>query len=396
MKMIYLDNSATTRQYDEVTELMYRLAKEEFGNPSSLHTLGFRSSSMLKQARKDCEELFYGNGNLIFTSGGTESDNMALVSTARKLRRKGNRIITTRIEHPAVLETCRRLKESGFDICYLDVDVDGYVEPQVLKAALDDKTILVSIMTVNNEVGTIEAVLQANRIVKEYNKTHGTEIVFHTDAVQAFGKLAFDEAPFDLISVSGHKIHGPKGIGMLYMNRDLKLPPFITGGGQEMGYRSSTENTTGIAGLALAGKMAYTDHINKMRKMADVNDYLRKGLFSELKDIELNGPEELGFTLLDAGKRCPSVLNISFYGTRAEVLLHTLEQDEIYISTGSACASNHTGDSHVLQAMSLEHKEIEGAIRFSFSEFNTIEEMDYVIDKTKNAVNRFRKLGTFR
>ena len=396
MRMIYLDNSATTRQYDEVTELMYRMAKEQFGNPSSLHTLGFETSTMLKQARRDCEDLFYGNGSVIFTSGGTESDNMALISTARKMRRRGNRIVTTKIEHPAVLETCQRLKDSGFDICYLDVDVDGYVEPQVVKAALDDKTIMVSIMTVNNEVGTIEPVLQAYRIVKEFNKTHGTEIVFHTDAVQAFGKLSFEEAAFDLISVSGHKIHGPKGIGMLYMNKDLKLPAFITGGGQEMGYRSSTENTTGIAGLALASKMAYTDHLNKMKRMADVNEYLRKGLFAELKDIEVNGPIDLGFSLLDAGKRCPSVLNISFHGTRAEVLLHTLEQDEIFISTGSACASNHTGDSHVLQAMSLDHKEIEGAIRFSFSEFNSIEEMDYVIDRTKVAVNRFRKLGTFR
>lgn len=396
MKMIYLDNSATTRQYDEVTDLMYRLAREQFGNPSSLHTLGFESATMLKQARRDCEELFYGNGSVIFTSGGTESDNMALVSTARKMRRRGNRIVTTKVEHPAVLETCRRLKDSGFDICYLDVDVDGYVEPQVVRAALDERTIMVSIMTVNNEVGTIEPVLQSYRIVKEFNKTHGTEIAFHTDAVQAFGKLSFDEAPFDLISVSGHKIHGPKGIGMLYMNKDLKLPPYITGGGQEMGYRSSTENTTGIAGLSLASKMAYSDHANKMRRIADVNDYLRKGLFAELKDIEINGPIELGFSLLDAGKRCPSVLNISFHGTRAEVLLHTLEQDEIYISTGSACASNHTGDSHVLQAMSMSHKEIEGAVRFSFSEFNTIDEMDYVIDRTKAAVNRFRKLGTFR
>lgn len=394
--MVYLDNSATTRQYDEVTELMYKMAKEDFGNPSSLHTLGFEANTILKNARRDCEEQFYGHGRVIFTSGGTESDNMALVSTARKYRRRGNRIVTTKVEHPAILETCKRLAESGFEIVYLDTDVYGYVEPQVVKAALNDKTILVSIMTVNNEVGTIEPVLQSYRAVQEYNKNHGTSIVFHTDAVQAYGKLSFQEAPFDLISVSGHKIHGPKGIGLLYMKEDLKLPAFVTGGGQEAGYRSSTENTPGIAGLALAGKMSYDNLIPKMKKMAEVNDYLRKGLFTELKDIELNGPEEIGFNLLDAGKRCPSVLNITFHGTRGEVLLHTLEQDKIFISTGSACASNHTGDSHVLQAMSCTHKDIEGAIRFSFSEFNTIDEMDYVIDKTKTAVNRFRKLGTFR
>ena len=394
--MIYLDNSATTRQYDEVTELMYKIAKDNYGNPSSLHTLGFEANTMLKNARKECEDCFGAGGSVIFTSGGTESDNMALISTARKLKRRGNRIVTTRVEHPAILETCKRLAEDGYEIKYLDVDVDGYVEPQVVKAALDTDTILVSIMTVNNEVGTIEPVLESYRAVQEFNRINGTNIVFHTDAVQAFGKLSFEEAPFDLISVSGHKIHGPKGIGMLYMKNDLKLPALITGGGQEHGYRSSTENTPGIAGLALASRMSYDNHINKMRNLADVNEYLRKGLFAEIKDIELNGPEAIGFSLLDAGKRCPSVLNITFTGTRGEVLLHTLEQDGIYVSTGSACASHKTVDSHVLQAMSLSHKEIEGAIRFSFSEFNTIDEMDIVIDRVKTAVNRFRKLGTFR
>lgn len=394
--MIYLDNSATTRQYDEVTELMYQMAKDNFGNPSSLHTHGFEASKMLKAARKDCEALFPAGGSVIFTSGGTESDNMALVSTARKLKRRGNHIITTRVEHPAILETCKRLKEDGFDITYIPVDDNGCVIIDNLKDALDDNTILVSVMTVNNEVGTIEPVMDAYRCVQEYNKAHGTGIVFHTDAVQAYGKLSFAEAPFDLVSVSGHKIHGPKGIGLLYMKDGLKLPAFITGGGQEGGYRSSTENTPGIAGLALAGKMSYDNHAVKMTRIAEVNEHLRKGLFAELDDIELNGSEEMGWTLADAGKRCPSVLNIAFHGTRGEVLLHTLEQDGIFISTGSACASNHTGDSHVLQAMGQDHKAIEGAIRFSFSEFNTIDEMDIVIDRVTAAVKRFRKLGTFR
>ena len=394
--MIYLDNSATTRQYDEVTEIMGRVAKDNFGNPSSLHKLGFEANNLLKDARNDLEKTFYGNGSVIFTSGGTESDNMALVSVARKMRRRGNKIITTKIEHPAVLETCKRLTEDGFEIVYVDVDVDGYVESQAIKAALDSDTILVSVMSVNNEVGTIEPVLETYRMIQEYNKANGTEIIFHTDAVQAYGKLSFEEAPFDLISVSGHKIHGPKGIGLLYMKKDLKLPPFITGGGQENGYRSSTENMTGIVGLSAAAKISYDDHLNKIKKICEVNDYLKNGLKTELSDIELNGPQELGTSLIDNGKRCPSVLNISFYGTRAEVLLHTLEQDEIYVSTGSACSSHHTGDSHVLQAMSMNHKEIEGAIRFSFSEFNTISEMDIVIDKVKTAVNRFRKLGTYQ
>lgn len=394
--MIYLDNSATTRQYDEVSNLMCKLAKENWGNPSSLHKLGFEANNLLFDARKEIEKYFYGNGSVIFTSGGTESDNMALLSTARKLRRRGNRIVTTKVEHPAIIETCRRLIDDGFIIDFLDCDVDGYVEPHIVRSALDNNTILVSMMTVNNEVGTIESVLPAYKMVQDYNKEKDTNILFHTDAVQAFGKLKLDEAPFDLISVSGHKIHGPKGVGLLYMKKDLKLPPHILGGGQEGGYRSSTENTNGIAGLCLATKMSYDNSLEKLKRMADVNDYLRKGLQSELEDIEVNGPVEQGFSLLDYGKRCPSVLNISFYGTRGEVLLHTLEQDEIYVSTGSACSSHKTGDSHVLKAMSMDHKEIESAIRFSFSEFNTIDEMDYVIDKVKTAVNRFRKLGSFR
>ena len=394
--MIYLDNSATTRQYDEVTELVYKMAKENYGNPSSLHALGFEAGNILFDARRDIEDLLYPGGEIIFTSGGTESDNMALMSTARKMRRRGKRILTTRVEHPAVLETCRRLADDGFAVEYLSVDSNGCVDPDDIAAALTEDTIMVSVMTVNNETGTIQPVVGASRSVRDFNKKSGTRIVFHTDAVQAFGKLPMDDAAFDLISVSGHKFHGPKGIGFLYMNKDLKLPAFITGGGQENGYRSSTENTTGIAGLGLAARMSHENLITKMTKMGEINEYLRKGLMTELPDVVLNGPLELGFTMHDYGRRCPTVLNLTFKGTRGEVLLHTLEQDRIYVSTGSACSSHKTGDSHVLQAMGLDHKAIEGAIRFSFSEFNTKEEMDEVIDKTKAAVTRFRKLGSFR
>ena len=394
--MIYLDNSATTRQYDEVTELIYRMSKENYGNPSSLHAMGFDAGNLLFDSRRDLEDLMYPGGEIIFTSGGTESDNMALYSSARKMKRRGNRILTTRIEHPAVLETCRRLADDGFTVEYLNVDKTGCVDPQDVSDALTDDTILVSIMTVNNETGAIQPAFQAAKAVREYNRQHGTRIIFHSDAVQAFGKIPMDDANFDLISASGHKFHGPKGTGFLYMNKDLKLPAFITGGGQENGYRSSTENTAGIAGLGLAARMSHENLITKMNRMGEVNDYLRKGLMTELPDVVLNGPEELGYTLHDNGRRCPSVLNLTFKGTRGEVLLHTLEQDRIYVSTGSACSSHKTGDSHVLQAMGLDHKAIEGAIRFSFSEFNTIEEMDFVIEKTKAAVTRFRKLGSFR
>ncbi len=394
--MIYLDNSATTRQYDEVTELMYNAAKENFGNPSSLHALGFEAGNLLYDARRQLEDLLPPAGNVIFTSGGTESDNMALLSSARKLRRRGNKIVTTKVEHPAVLETCKRLKEDGFDVVYLDVDVDGYVEEQAVRAALDKNTIIVSVMAMNNETGTIEPVTAIGRTIKEFNRQNGTEIIFHTDAVQAFGKLPVDDLDADLISASGHKFHGPKGTGFLYMKKRISLPALITGGGQEGGFRSSTENTPGIAGMGLAAGMAYENLMMKISNMGMVNNYLLSGLKSEIKDTIINGPEELGYTLAEHGRRCPSVLNVTFEGTRGEVILHTLEQDGIYVSTGSACSSNKTGDSHVLQAMSMTHKEIEGALRFSFSEFNTTDEMDYVIDRTKTAVERFRRLGSFR
>ena len=396
VNMIYLDNSATTRQYDEGTELMYKVAKDNFGNPSSLHTLGFEAGNLLYDARRQVEDLLPPAGLVVFTSGGTESDNMALLSSARKLRRRGNKIITTKVEHPAVLETCKRLKDEGFEVVYLDTDVDGYVEEQAVKAALDENTIIVSVMAVNNEVGTIMPVVHIGRAVRDFNRQHGTEIIFHTDAVQAFGKLAMDDVDADLISASGHKFHGPKGTGFLYIKKRHHIPPFITGGGQEGGLRSSTENTPGIAGLGLAAEMACNNLTVKISEMGMVNNYLLNGLKTEIKDIMVNGPEELGYNMLDSGKRCPSVLNISFEGTRGEVLLHTLEQDGIYVSTGSACSSHKTGDSHVLSAMSMTHKEIEGALRFSFSEFNTIEEMDHVIDRVKIAVERFRRLGSFR
>lgn len=376
--------------------MMYRAAKDNFGNPSSLHTLGFEAGNLLYDARRQVEKLLPPAGNVIFTSGGTEADNMALYSSARKLRRRGNKIITTKVEHPAVLETCKRLAEDGFEVVYLDVDVDGYVEEQAVKAALDDNTIIVSIMTVNNEVGTIEPVSAVSRTVREYNRVHGTEIIFHTDAVQAFGKLSLDGLDADIICASGHKFHGPKGTGIMYVKKRHKLPAFITGGGQEGGLRSSTENTPGIAGIGLAAEMSAADQMMKISRMGMVNNYLLSGLRSEISDIIVNGPEELGYSLEDHGRRCPTVLNVTFEGTRGEVLLHTLEQDGIYVSTGSACSSHKTGDSHVLSAMSMTHKEIEGAIRFSFSEFNTVEEMDEVIARTKTAVERFRRLGSFR
>lgn len=394
--LVYLDNSSTTRQYDEVSDLIYRVGRECFGNASSLHEIGFNAANLLYDARNEIKDKFYGNGDIIFTSGGTESDNTALISSCRKMRRRGNKVITTRIEHPAVLQTCKRLEDEGFRIEFADNDVDGYVEPQELKARLDEDTILVSVMTVNNEVGTIEPVIEISKMIKRFNEEHGTGIIFHTDAVQAFGKLPMDDAKFDLVSLSAHKIHGPKGIGALYVDKRLKLPPYICGGGQEGGYRSGTENIPGIAGFGLASKIACGDIMGRLRKMSEVNNYLRKGIGETIRDVSVNGPNELGISLFDAGKRCPAILSVSFHGTRGEVILHALEQDGIYVSTGSACSSHDKGDSHVLTAMSADHNEIEGTLRFSFSEFNTTEQMDYVIDRLAKAVDRFRRIGTYR
>lgn len=394
--MIYLDNSATTKQYDEVTELIYKISKETFGNPSSLHAAGFEASKLIKEARRQVAKTLPGGGNIVFTSGGTESDNMALVSAAHKLRRRGNRIITTSVEHPAVSETCKRLADEGYETEYLPVDGHGFVSADMLKDALTKDTILVSVMSVNNEVGTIEPVNEIYTAVSAFNKEQGTEILFHTDAVQALGKLDLSDANADMISASAHKFHGPKGVGLLYIKDGLKLPPFITGGGQESGLRSSTENTPGIVGMGLAAEIACNNIDGKIKYIGQVNDYLREGLSSEIPGIKINGSAELGYSMKSSGKRCPGVLNITFENTRGEVLLHTLEQDGIYVSTGSACSSNHPGASPVLSSMGLKPKDIEGAVRFSFSEFNTKEEMDIVIDKVKTAVARFRRLGSYR
>jgi len=250
-------------------------------------------------------------------------------------------------------------------------------------------------MGVNNEVGTIEPIQEIVQIKNEYNKTHGTDVLLHVDAVQAFGKLPLQSNGIDMIAVSGHKIHGPKGIGALYVRKGLTIEPYMIGGGQERHMRSGTENVPAIVGFGQAAKAAKEGFDLRIKNMSSAREYLLEGIKTEIKDIKINGAEKDSLDW-DSGMCCPSVLNISFLGTRGEVLLHTLEQDGIYVSTGSACSSNKKGRSHVLKAMRLKDKEIEGAIRFSFSEFNTIEEMQYVLEHLKAAVAKFRRLGSFR
>lgn len=387
--LVYLDNSSTTKQYDEVTELMYKISKETFGNPSSLHSLGLAAEKEVKNARDEISKALGVKGEeLFFTSCGTEADNTAIFGTVEAKKRRGNKIIVSKVEHPAVLEPAKKLEEQGYKVSYIGVDDKCHLNLDELRSEIDEDTILISVMSVNNETGTI---MPIDKIV---DMRENRDIIIHTDLVQGFGKIDLNlNSKFkgvDLVSLSAHKIHGPKGMGALYVRKGSNIKPFILGGGQESHFRSGTENVQGIAGFGLASKMANDNFEDRIAKMSKAREYLLHGIESEIKDIRINSP-------LD-DTACPSVLNISFLGTRGEVLLHTLEQDGIFISTGSACSSNHASQkgSHVLNAMGLKPKEIEGAIRFSFSEFNTIEEMDYTLDKLVKAVSRFRKLGTFR
>lgn len=375
MSFVYLDNSATTRQYDEVTDLMMKMFCENFGNPSSMHQLGVTAEKAVKNARKQvADALGVGEHEVYFTSGGTEADNTAIFGAVQAKKRRGKKIITTQVEHPAVLEAFKKLEEEGFEAVYIPVDNDCRVDMKAYEQALDDDVIFISAMTVNNEVGTIQP------IDEMYNmKPKGA--VFHTDAVQAFCKTNICKT--DLISISAHKIHGPKGIGALYVKNGVNIKPFMVGGGQEKHMRSGTENVPAIAGF---GQAAFICQSHNTEKTREVKEYLKKGIETEVADIKINTPKN----------SVDNILNISFLGTRSEVILHTLEQSNIFVSAGSACSSNKKGRSHVLTAMGMSDEEIDGAIRFSFSEFNTVKEMDYVIENVKKAVENFRKLGSFR
>jgi len=350
---VYLDNSATTKPYSAVTDKMVEYMKEDFGNPSSLHRLGISAEKAVKSARKSvAEALTVREDELIFTSGGTEADNTALIGAASARQRRGKKIITTAIEHPAVLEAAGRLESKGFIVEYIEVDEKGLVDLRALQEALTEDTLLLSIMGVNNEVGTIEPIQEIVQIKNEYNKTHGTDVLLHVDAVQAFGKLPLQSNGIDMIAVSGHKIHGPKGIGALYVRKGLTIEPYMIGGGQERHMRSGTENVPAIVGFGQAAKAAKEDFDLRIKNMSSAREYLLEGIKTEIKDIKINGAEKDSLDW-DSGMCCPSVLNISFLGTRGEVLLHTLEQDGIYVSTGSACSSNKKGRSHVLKAIRI-------------------------------------------
>ena len=386
--MVYLDNSSTTRQADEVTDLIYEISKNDFGNPSSLHSIGFSAEKLVENARK----IFAGSigadpSEITFNSGGTEGDNTVLIEAARSKRHEGKRIVISSVEHPAVLESAKVLEHDGFEIVKVGVGSDGVLDLDDLRNAVNDDTILVSVMTVNNETGAVMPIEEVTRTAHE----HGA--LMHTDAVQAYGKMSLkdfvtgsDVDTVDFVTVSSHKIHGPKGVGALYQKKGRELPPFIVGGGQEKNRRSGTENVTGIVGFGKACGLADELIDRSYDNVKAARDHLLAGIKENIPDVIVNSPED----------GLPYVLNVSFLGTRGEVLLHTLEQDGIYVSTGSACSSNKKGVSHVLSSMGRSNKEIEAALRFSFCRYNTIDEMDFVLDKLMQAVERFRRLGSFR
>lgn len=377
MKEIYLDNSATTRPFENVVCSMEETLDFLYGNPSSLHTKGFESERVLKKSRKIiANSLGKKESTITFNSGGTEGDNNVLQCVARDRRRVGKTIITTEVEHPAILETCKFLEKEGFNI--IKVSVDEYCNPNLdeLQSYLSKDVILISAMAVNNEVGTIFP-------IKKINEIKG-DALFHSDAVQAYGKLDMNGFEGDFLTASGHKIHGPKGIGFLYKKSGLRLSPLIYGGNQESGYRSGTENVPGIVGMAKATELIVPNIQENYEKVKMLWRRLKKGVL-DIGDVIINSPDNC----------TPYILNASFMGTRGEVILHRLESKGIFVSTGSACSSNKNSKSHVLKAMGKTDKEIEGAIRFSLSIQNTAEEIDAVLTVLEDAVKKFRKLGSF-
>lgn len=380
---VYLDNGATTKPREEVIDIMIKSMREYYGNPSSLHRKGVEIEKLVKKARKQvAKALGADEGEIYFTSGGTESNNLAILGALEGNKRKGKHIITTRIEHPSVLQVFKELEENGYDVSYLKVDRNGLIDIDELQNTLRDDTALISIMYVNNEVGTIEPISEICNIIKNRKNRP----LLHVDAIQAFGKIKFNlkKLKVDLMSISGHKIYGPKGIGALFIRKGTKIKSTVFGGNQELGIRSGTENVPGILGLGVAAELVKKESDSNITKMRELKESLLEGIKNNLEDIKVNGT-------IDEGS-APHILNISFKGIRGEVLLHSLEQDGIYVSTGSACSSKKKAFSHVLQEMKLTEDEMEGAIRFSFSPQNTEEEIDYTIDKLCSTVKDLRKV----
>lgn len=376
----YLDNSATTKVFDEVKDIMVETMLKDYGNPSSMHLRGVEAEKYVKEARENiAKTLKVDEKEIVFTSGGTESNNMAIIGTALVNRRAGNHIITTEVEHASVHNTMEFLAEQGFRITYLNVNESGVINIKDLEDAICDDTILISVMYVNNEIGSVMPISEIAEVIKAKKP----DVVFHVDAIQAYGKYHIypRRMGIDLLSVSGHKIHGPKGSGFLYVRDKLKIKPIIYGGGQQKGMRSGTENVPGIAGIGVAAKKIYENFDENIDRLYELKDYLIDEL-SKIENVRIHSKKGRDFA--------PQIVNASFVGVRSEVLLHSLEDRKIYVSAGSACSTNKHTVSATLKGIGLDFDEIESAIRFSFCIFTTKEEIDYTVSVINELLPRLR------
>lgn len=380
-KYIYMDNAATTAVKEEVLEEMLPYFTEKYGNPSSVYSLGTKSRVAVEEAREKIAKVLNAQSKEIyFTAGGSESDNWALKGVVYNNQNKGNHIITSKIEHHAVLHACEYLEKKGFEVTYLDVDEDGIVDLQQLKDSIKDETVLISIMFANNEIGTIQPIKEIGEIAKEHN------VLFHTDAVQAIGNSRIDveELNIDLLSMSAHKFHGPKGIGVLYIKNGVKIDPLIIGGGQERRKRAGTENVPAIVGMGKAIELAYENLDTHVEKLKDLREYLIEQIEENFDHIRLNGHRT---------KRLAGNVNYSFEFIEGESLLLSLDMVGIAGSSGSACTSGSLDPSHVLLAIGLSHEIAHGSLRLSLSEENTKEDIDYVVENLKKIVQRLRDMS---
>ncbi|MGN0336234.1 MAG: cysteine desulfurase family protein [Lachnospiraceae bacterium] len=377
----YFDNSATTRCSDAAVALMQQVLLEDYGNPSSLHMKGVVAEKYIKTATEQIARILkVAEKEIIFTSGGTESNNLALIGVALANQRTGKHIISTSIEHASVYNPLIFLEEQGFEVTYLPVDAQGMISLEALAEAVREDTILVSLMHVNNEIGTIEPIEDAAKLIHEKNP----KTLIHVDAIQSFGKLRIypKRMGIDLLSVSGHKIHGPKGIGFLYVKDKTKIKPIIYGGGQQKNMRSGTENVAGIAGLGAAAEELYQDFDEKIERLYELRQYLVTGM-QELEGTTVNGA--------DGRDAAPHIVSVSFAGIRAEVLLHALEERGIYVSTGSACSSNHPAISGTLKAIGVKPELLDSTVRFSLSVESTRDEADYVLEQLSELLPMLRR-----
>ena len=377
----YLDNSATTRCSERAKDLMVQVLMQDFGNPSSLHGMGVTAEEYIKEAKSNiAKTLKVEEKEILFTSGGTESNNMALIGTALANRRAGNHIITTEIEHASIAAPLEFLKEQGFRITKLSVDKNGHISLEELRDAVGEDTILVSIMMVNNEIGAVEPVAEAAKIIKEKNPN----TIFHVDAIQAYGKYRIypKKLGIDLLSVSGHKIHAPKGTGFLYIRDKVKIKPIIYGGGQQKGMRSGTENVPGVAALGEAAAEIYENFEEKIERMYALKEHFIEEV-TKMEGVTVNG--------CTGRDSAPQIVSVSVDGVRSEVMLHTLEEKQIYVSAGSACSSNKPSVSSTLKSIGLPKELLDSTIRFSFCVNTTMEEIDYAIAAMQEAVPRLRR-----